>query len=127
MTVLKIAIIGIVGVLLAVPLKEYKSGFAVYLSLATGLLIGAWAIGKLGTILSLAESIQNMVSINQGYLTALLKMLGITYVVDFGASLCKDAGHSGVAHQMEVFGKLSILAVSMPILTALIETIERLL
>ncbi len=127
MTILKIAVIGIVGVILAVQLKEYKSGFAVYLSLATGLIICAWTIGRMETVVALAEKIQSLVSMNKAYLTALMKMLGITYVSDFGAGLCKDAGHSVVAHQIEIFGKISILAVSMPILTALIETIERLL
>ncbi len=127
MTVIKIAVIGILGVLLAVQLKENKSGHAVHLSLATGLVICAWTVTRLETVLEMINQIQNLISINSAYIATLLKMLGITYICDFGAGLCKDAGHSVVAHQIETFGKLSILAVSMPVLMALIETIEQLL
>ena len=58
------------------------------------------------------------------YLHALMKMIGITYVGQFSAGLCKDAGYSAIAGQIEIFSKLSILAISMPILMALMDTIQ---
>ena len=58
------------------------------------------------------------------YLTALMKMVGITYVAEFSAGICRDAGFGALGSQIEIFGKLSILAVSMPILLALMETIQ---
>lgn len=51
-------------------------------------------------------------------------MIGITYVAEFASGLCRDAGYASVGAQIEMFGKFSIMAVSMPILLALIETIE---
>ncbi len=127
MTIIKIAVIGVIGVLLAAQLKETKSAHGVHLSLATGLVICAWTVSRLESVLTMVDKIQSLVSINTAYIMTLVKMLGITYVSDFGAGLCKDAGHSVVAHQIEIFGKVSILALSMPVITALIETIERLL
>ena len=58
------------------------------------------------------------------YLGILLKMIGITYVAEFGANLCSDAGYNAVAEQIEFYGKLMVLAVSIPILMTLIETIS---
>ena len=55
------------------------------------------------------------------------KMIGITYVAEFSASLCRDAGYQAVAGQIELFGKLSILVSSMPVLLALLETISQFL
>ena len=43
---------------------------------------------------------------------------------EFAAGICKDAGYGAVGTQIEIFGKLSVLAVSMPILLALIETLQ---
>ena len=57
----------------------------------------------------------------------LLKMVGITYVGQFSASICRDAGYASVAGQIELFARLSVLAISMPILTALLETIHEFL
>lgn len=127
LTIMKIAVIGVAGAILAVQLKECKAGYAVYLSLGTGLLICAWTLAKLDTVVEMLEKLQQLLHINTAYIGAFLKMIGITYLSDFAAGLCKDAGNSVVAHQIELFGKVSILAVSMPVLSALIETIEAML
>ncbi len=58
------------------------------------------------------------------YVGTLLKMLGITYIADFSSNICKDAGYQAIAGQIEVFGKLAVLVLSMPILLALLDTIE---
>ena len=61
------------------------------------------------------------------YLSALLKMAGITYIAEFASGICKDAGFGSLGIQIEIFAKLSILAVSMPILLALLETVKQFL
>ena len=53
-----------------------------------------------------------------------MKMIGITYIAEFASGICKDAGYGSLVSQIEIFGKLSILAVSMPILLALMETVQ---
>ena len=58
------------------------------------------------------------------YVGTLLKMLGITYIADFSSNICKDAGYQAIAGQIEVLGKLAVLVLSMPILLALLDTIE---
>ncbi|MEG2350944.1 MAG: stage III sporulation AC/AD family protein, partial [Hungatella sp.] len=57
-------------------------------------------------------------------LSTLMKMVGVTYIAEFASGICKDAGYAAVGTQIEIFGKLSILAVSMPILLALMETLQ---
>ena len=53
-----------------------------------------------------------------------MKMVGITYVAEFTSGICKDAGFGALGGQIEIFGKLSILAISTPILLALLETLQ---
>lgn len=53
-----------------------------------------------------------------------MKIIGITYIAEFASDICKDAGHAAIANQIQIFGKLSVLAVSMPIVLALLETIN---
>ena len=124
MEIVKVAVIGIAGVVLAVQLKEQKSSVALYLSLAVVLFISFYC---LDTVLELFYKVQDLMPIPSVYLSALLKMLGITYVADFAAGICKDAGHAAIAHQITIFGKLSIFAISMPVLLALLDTVEELL
>lgn len=124
MTIITIAIVGITAVLLAVQMKGVKGEYATYLTVTAGGFIFFYGVSKLESILDAMKKIQDFIHINQVYLTTLLKMTGITYIAEFAAGICKDAGYSSVAGQIEIFGKLSILAVSMPILLALLETLQ---
>lgn len=124
MTVVTIAITGLVAVLLAVQLKGIKGEYGTYLVVSAGFLIFFYGVSKLETILSTMEKIQSYIKINNVYLETLMKMIGITYIAEFASGICKDAGYGSVGTQIEIFGKLSILAVSMPILLALMETLQ---
>ena len=124
MTVITMAVVGITAVLLAVSLKGVKGEYGTYIAVAAGLFIFFYGVGKLSGILDTMKEIQSFIQINGVYLSTLMKMIGITYIAEFAAGLCKDAGYSSVGAQIEIFGKLSILAVSMPILLALVETLQ---
>lgn len=65
--------------------------------------------------------------IDSAYLIPLMKMLGITYVADFASALCKEAGYTSIANQMELFAKLAIIALSIPELTYLLEVLDEFL
>ena len=54
-------------------------------------------------------------------------MIGIAYVAEFASGICKDAGHQATAAQIELFCKLSVMVLSIPILLALLETIQEFL
>ena len=106
MDILRIAALGTAGVLLGITVKGAKPEFALLVTVGAGLCILAGTVGKMQ------------------YLNTLLKMLGITYVWQFSAGICKDAGYSSIAGQIELFARLAVLAVSMPVLLALLETVH---
>lgn len=118
------AMIGIVGVLLALMLKHTRPEFAVYLSIATSVLLLILAVGRLEVVVESVKLIQSSISVQTAYIQVLLKIIGITYISEFASDICRDAGYSTIAGQIGVFSKLSILAVSMPIITALLDTIH---
>ena len=124
MTIGAIAAAGLAAVLLAVQLKSVKSEYGVYLVMAAGVFIFLYALGKMQVILDTLAMIRDSIQVNPVYLDPLLKMIGIAYVAEFSSGICKDAGYGSVGSQIEMFGKLSILAVSMPVLGALIETMQ---
>lgn len=121
---LKIAMLGIAGMLMALQLKSLKSEYAVYLCLGVSLLIVFSVTEKLSMIVEGLEMIRNYLPLNAGYLQTLLKIVGITYIAEFASDLCRDAGYQTIAGQIQMFGKLTVLTVSIPILTALLDTIQ---
>jgi len=73
------------------------------------------------------EQIQSFLTLDTEYIAIMLKMVGITYIAQFSSGICKDAGYQAIAAQIEIFGKLAILVVGMPVLLALLETIQEFL
>lgn len=124
MDMIKIAMIGIGGVFLALLLKQQKSEYALYISLAAAVLILFFSVNRLQIVMETIETIESYIQVDGGLVKILIKMTGITYVAEFASGICKDAGFSAVGNQIEMFGKFSIMAVSVPVLLALIETVE---
>lgn len=124
MDMMKIGILGIAGILTALFIKDVKPQFAVFISMATCILIFFYAIEKLTFLTQTLESLKNYIALKDSYLSILLKIIGITYIADFSSNVCKDAGYSAIAGQIEIFGKISIFVVSAPVLMALLDTIH---
>ena len=123
-SMVSIAIIGIVITLMAVLFKKDKEEFGILISIAGCFLIFSFGISKLQIIIDAVNKIQEYISINENYITILIKIIGITFVSEIASNICKDCNHKAVANQIELFGKLTILATGMPILLALLETIS---
>ena len=120
----RIAVIGIAAIILAIMFKKGKEEYSLYISIAACVLILLWGIGKLEVILDAIEQLQGYIQMNKAYVGILIKIIGITYITEISASLCKDSGYQAIGDQIELVGKLTILAISMPIMLALLETIN---
>lgn len=121
---LKIAMLGIAGILTALFLKETKPSFHVFISMATCLLIFFYAVNRLSYLADTLTSLRTYVDLQDSYLASLMKIVGITYIADFSANLCRDAGYTAIAGQIDFFGKISILTISAPVILALLDTIR---
>ena len=124
---IKIALIGIVGILLALQIKAVKPEYAVYLCMGVSLLIFMGVTEQLQIIVDAIQAIETYLPLDQRYIKILLKIVGITYIAEFASGICKDAGYQTIAGQIETFAKLTILALGMPVLTALLETVREFL
>lgn len=123
MDIVKIAILGIAGVLIALPLRKEKGEYSTFIAIAVCICIFVYLLTKVETILQFAERLQTMLTVDSRYIGLLIKMVGITYVAEFATDICKDAGYAAIGNQIEIFAKLSILVVSVPVLGAFLETI----
>ena len=63
---------------------------------------------------------------NKSFYKILFKIMGITYLCEFSSGICKDAGVSSVATQIEILGKMLILLSGIPIIISVIEVINEL-
>ncbi len=122
----KVAIIGLAGGLLAVFLKNNKSEYGMYVILGVALLIFSYICAQIKSIITAIETFANYISIDSTYITILIKMTGISYLAEFAASICKDLGFQSISSQIEVFARLTLFVISIPVVSALIDTIGKL-
>ena len=122
--IIKIGLIGVAGVLVAVPLKSYKNEYGIYIGFAVCLLILTYSVNYFTSILSGMERLENYLGDSFQYLSVLFKAVGAAYVCEFCSAVCRDAGYIGIAGQVETMGKMYILLIGMPVLFALMESIQ---
>lgn len=92
---------------------------------AAGMVIFFSVLSQVQVITEFLTRLLKMVAIEEAYYIQLLKMLGIAYVGEFASSICKDAGHSSISGMIELFAKISIVALSIPGILFLVETLEQ--
>lgn len=124
MNIFQIGVIGVLGALLSVQFKSGKAEYGIYISVAVSIFVFTCIVSRLEVFVDTIRRINSYISIDTSYITAMLKMVGITYIAEFASSICKDAGYQTIAVQIEIFSKLTILALGMPVLLALLETIQ---
>lgn len=124
MEIIKIGAMGIVGVMLAVWLKTVKPEYGIYVGMAAGLLIFGYTLHTFSFFMGEVEKLHTLLGEDTSFFAILLKVVGITYICEFCAGICKDAGYGAVGGQIEIFGKVMVLLSGLPVLLSVIETIQ---
>ena len=125
--IIKIIGIGLVALVIVIILKQYKPEYAIYVSIIAGILILYLSLEKLSGIINLLQSISDKTYINKQFLGILLKITGIAIITEFAVSICSDAGEKAIASKIEIGSKVIIIAMSIPIISSLLELIIEIL
>lgn len=121
---IKIGMLGIVGVLLAAQFKGNKPEYGLLIGFGISILIFSFSIGQVEAVLAQFTLLEKYLGSAKGYLSILVKVIGITYICEFSAGICKDAGFGALSDQIEIIGKLSVIFAGLPVLFAVIEQIH---
>ena len=121
--IIKIALLGIAGVLFAIQFRQQRPEYTLLIGFALSVLVFSYVLGLTGQLLEEFAGLQQYLGDAKGYLGILMKVVGITYLCEFSAGICKDAGFAAVSDQIEILGKLSVLFAGLPILLTVIRQI----
>lgn len=121
MDIFKVIGIGLTGGILAVILKQYKNEYALLLGLATAALILFMTLDTVESAIGQIRLITERSGVDMRYFTAVMKVVGVAYITQFGAQLLRDSGENAIAMKVELAGKVFILGLTMPIITDFLE------
>lgn len=127
MEIIKILGIAIVGAVSALIVKEHKPQFAVIIGIATAVILFLMILSQVEYVLNIVTMTATGLDINTEYVAAIFKMVGISYLSQFGSEICRDAGQNAIAAKVELAGKIMIVALSVPILIELMNLLVSLL
>lgn len=123
MEIAQIVGFGLIAAVLAVVLRQQKPELALLLSIGAGIFLFFMVLGKIGAVVNVLRDLSVRANVNLIYLGTVLKIVGIAYIADFGAQLCRDAGENALASKIEFAAKILILVLAVPIVMAVLDTL----
>ena len=112
----------IVSTSVCLVIKKERPEIAMFIGILTGALILFSVVSKLNFII---ESIQDLSkkAIPTMYITLIIKLIGIAYLMEFAIRLCNDCGETNISSKLEFGGKIMVMTMSFPILLSIMEMI----
>ena len=123
MEIERIVGIGIIAVILSLILKSYRPEMAALVSVSAVAVLFLTVSPYLKSVLSMFVDLSEQTGIEMQYVIIVVKIIGISYIAQIGADICRDAGETAIGTKVELGGKIVITAYSMPIVYKLLEVV----
>lgn len=120
--VIKVLIFLILSAFLVVFLNSYNSTAAMLTVIAAASVI---LVLLLKTVFPAITTLSSLLSANvkgKEYFLAAFKALGIAYVSNFAADICRDFGQNALASKAEFAGRCAIFIITVPMIATIAET-----
>ncbi|HZW84264.1 MAG TPA: stage III sporulation protein AD [Candidatus Deferrimicrobium sp.] len=127
MEIMQIVGLALVATILVVIIKNQRPELALQLSIVTGVIIFLLVVTKIKVVLDVLNDLALHAQVNSYYLTTVLKIVGVAYIAEFGAQICRDAGEGAIATKVEFAAKILVMVLALPIIVAVMESIIRLI
>lgn len=120
MDMLKIAGFAVCAAVMAMVLRRIRPEAALGLVLAAGAMAALLILPSLAQVIDGVATLAQSGGISDGYITQLLKVGGISLLMDFSAQTCRDAGEAGLAMKVELAGRVMLMTLSLPFMQELL-------
>ena len=127
MDIFKVIIIAFVSVAMCLILKQTRPKLAMLTGLMTVIVIIFFTMNYIGQVVDLIKELSLKAGLSLDVMGVILKIIGISYVVEFAVNVCKDSGESAIASKLELAGKCIILVLGMTIIGNFVDTITKII
>ncbi len=127
MQIFQLVGIAFVAAAAALILKGTKPELAFAVTIAGGVILLLVAFNLLKEGFSVFGELASATGLDSALIKALLKMIGIGYLVEFSAGVLNDFGQNSLADKLVFCGKIVILLLAVPILRSVLSLVKSLL
>ncbi|HBP65958.1 MAG TPA: stage III sporulation protein AD [Desulfosporosinus sp.] len=126
MEIWQIVGLALIVTVISVVLKQIRPEIALQLTILASASIFILVMSKIKVIVDLLQNLADQANIGSYYLLIVLKIVGVAYLAEFGAQICRDAGEGALASKIELAAKVAVIALAIPIIVAITESLVRL-
>lgn len=123
MDVMRMAGFSMASAVAVILLRRMRPEIGMTAAAAAGLLLLGMALPMLGQVIGGVTELVQLSGIKESYLNQLLKVAGISLLMDFAAQTCRDAGEEGLAMKTELVGRIMLLTLALPAMQMLLRQI----
>lgn len=122
LSIVQLVLLAVIGMLAALVCKKHQVDFSSVISIGICLFLMFFMVQAFDELVEFIQQIAGV--LNLEYIGILLKLIGIAYVCEFASDLCKDAGYQAISGQIEVAGRVAMMVITIPIMLAIVDTIQ---
>lgn len=113
--------IAMISASLFVVIKKYSPEYTVLAEVGAVVLILFFVYPYIKDIIDFYYEYAEYGNVDNDYIKAVLKTIGVAVLTQFSSDICKDSGQTALSGKIEFAGKLLIAVISLPMAKALIE------
>lgn len=123
MELIKIIGVGLITSIAILVVKQVKPEIAIVITITGSLVMLLMLVEMLSAITGVFDILVNKTGIDKQLFTSILKIIGIGYITEFSSNICIDSGNTTISDKILLAGKITILVLALPIITALVDII----
>ena len=122
----KIAVMCVAVAVLCLFLRSSRPEIALSIALAAGVLACILSIDELKEIVDTVNRALALARVEREDALLIVKVSGIAIAGEYGAQLCKDAGEGSLAQRVDMAVRLTLMAMTAPVIMRVLDEIMRL-
>lgn len=117
----------LVAVILILSIRGQGKDLGLLLSLFVCCSVGCIAMAYLKPVIAFVQQLRSLGNLDSEMLAVLLKVVGTAMIGEIAALVCVDAGNAAMGKALQILTVATILWLSLPMFTALLDLVETIL
>lgn len=117
----------LLAIVIGLTLKNNEKDITSILTISVCAMVAMSALAYLEPVIDFLHVLERLGGLHDNMTRILLKVTGIGLVSELAALICKDAGNESVGKAIQFLGSGVILYLSIPMFSALIELLQKIL
>ncbi len=124
----KIGGLALVALVALLILRQIRPEWGTFIRVAVAAVAGGVIVGMVAEVLSFVGTLTDAGRVWDGETQDILvKALGVAFLSEAAASICRDSGEGALAGWVEMAGRVEILLLSFPLIRTVMDTVAELL